>query len=296
MASLNRETINLKAGPASTLRNERTSEPLVFVHGGVPGSSPYCSGSHIWGPVLEQFAKKRGVLVVDLPGCGGTSSPWSTPTVDGYVDWMEALFTAAEIRRCFVIGHDLGGLIALELATRLPRIVRGVSVVSSVVSGPTGDGVENLVLAYPPVPLWTRHSQRWAFEQLSYSPHHITEGLLDACVDAAQQAPHLSAVAMMRDGGLEAVFTPGLMKAKGRFYELCREKGVPAPVQVIWGSHDRLGSLDQSLWLYKLVAARQTASHFHVINRVASFPFREDPAAFHQIVDSFCEAVFREAP
>src|SRR5205807_905458 len=105
----------------------------------------------------------------------------------------------------------------------------GISVVSSVVSGPTGDGVDNLVLAYPPVPLWSRSSQRWAFEQLSYSPCHVTEELLDACVEAAQRTPHQRTAAAMRDGGLENAFTPSVMKAKGRFYEVCRENGVPVP-------------------------------------------------------------------
>jgi pimeloyl-ACP methyl ester carboxylesterase len=294
METFVKQTVSLKGGSASILKSQRTDDPLVFIHGGVPGSSPYCSGFHIWGPVLERFAKKQQVLAVDLPGYGGSGLPWPTQAVDHYVEWLEAVLVAAGVRRCFVIGHDLGGLLALELATRSQSPVKGISFVSSVISGPTGDGVENLTLAYPPVPLWSRHSQRWAFEQLSYTPHHITEELLDACVEASRQAPHRSAVAATQNGGLEG-FRSSVMKAKGRFYELYREKGIPVPVQVIWGSHDRLGSLDQSLWLYRLVAARQTASHFHVINRVASFPFREDPAAFHQIVDSFCEVVFRHA-
>ena len=86
------------------------------------------------------------------------------------------------------------------------------------------------------------------------------------------------------------------MRAKARFYELCRGAGIPVPAQVIWGSHDRLGSLDQAMWLYRLIASRQTAAHFHLINRVGSFPFREDPQSFHQIVDSFCQAVFPRTP
>jgi pimeloyl-ACP methyl ester carboxylesterase len=292
MAHLDRQTIKVRDAAAAVLRGGHASEPLVFLHGGVPGSTPYCSGSHIWGPVLERFAESRGVLAVDLPGHGGTPFPAAAPTLDAYVDWLSDLFTAAGIARCFVVGHDLGGLIALELATRHPALVAGISVVSSVVSAPTGDSVENLTLAYPPVPLWGRASQRWAFEQLSYAPHHITDALLDACVDAAEQPPHHAAAAAVRDGVLENEFTPSVMKAKARLYELSRGPGIPVPVQVIWGSHDRLGSLDQALWLFRLLASRQTAAHFHVINRVGSFPFREDPQTFHQLVDSFCEVVF----
>src|SRR5262245_44615124 len=203
MTNLNRKTLTIDGAAASVLSNDLDRDALVFVHGGTPGSSPYCSGAHIWGPVLDRFASDRGVLAVDLPGHGETSAGSSVPTVDGYVEWMGALLPAAGIRSCFVIAHDLGSLIAIELATRFPQFVRGVSLVSGVAAAPTGDGLENLTLAYPPLPLWSRQSQRWAFEQLSYAPHHITEDLLDACVAAAQQPPHMNATAAMRAGGLE---------------------------------------------------------------------------------------------
>jgi pimeloyl-ACP methyl ester carboxylesterase len=291
MASLSRHTFNVKGAPAAMLRSERDGKPLVFVHGGIAGSSPYCSGSHIWGPVLDRFAASHPVLAVDLPGQGGTGLS-AAPTIDASVEWLADALAALGIARCFVVGHDLGGLIALELAMRLPAMVCGLSLVSSVVAAPTGDGVENLTLAYPPAPLWSRHSQRWAFEQLSYAPCHITYDLLDACVVAAGQPGHRAAAATVREGALESELTPSVMRAKARFYEVCRGEGIPVPVQVIWGSHERLGSLDHGMWLYRLVAARQTAAQFHIINRVGSFPFREDPQTFHQLIDSFCEAVF----
>jgi pimeloyl-ACP methyl ester carboxylesterase len=292
MAALSKHTFMVKGAPAAVLRTQRDDDPLLFVHGGIAGSSPYCSGSHIWGPVLDRFAATRSVLAVDLPGYGETAVPSATLTVDAHVEWLGDLLAAVGVRQCFVVGHDLGGLIALELAARFPAIVRGLSLVSSVVAAPTGDGVENLTLAYPPAPLWSRQSQRWAFEQLSYSPWHITDELLDLYVAAAQQPSHRAAVAAMREGALANEVTPSVMQAKARFYELCRGDGIPVPVQVIWGSHERLGSLDQGLWLYRLVAARQTAAQFHIVNRAGSFPFREDPQTFHQLVDSFCEAVF----
>jgi pimeloyl-ACP methyl ester carboxylesterase len=292
MASLTKTILKVKGAPAAVLRSEPGRDPLLFIHGGHPGTTPYCSGVHIWGPVLNCFAATRGVLAIELPGHAGTPAPSRTLTVDSCVDWVGDLLSVAGLRSCFVIGHDLGGLITLELAARYPSVVKGVSVVSSVAAAPSGDGAENLTLAYPPVPLWTRNSQHWAFEQLSYSPQHITDELLDACVVAARQPGHVAAVAAMHDGGLQDEFVPNLMRAKGHLYELCRGDGIPVPVQVIWGSHDRLGSLDQALWLYRLIAARQKVAHFHLINRVGSFPFREDPQCFHQLVDSFCQAVF----
>ena len=128
---------------------------------------------------------------------------------------MQECLAASQIRSCFVVGHDFGGLIALELASRAPSVVKGISVVSSVAAAPTGDGAENLTLAYPPVPLWTRNSQRWAFEQLSYSHDHITDELLDTCVSAAQQPSHLKVAAAVREGSFQNEFIPSLMRSQG---------------------------------------------------------------------------------
>jgi pimeloyl-ACP methyl ester carboxylesterase len=294
MAILERREAIVRGRSAGILHAGSGPSPVIFIHGGIAGTAPYCSGSHVWGPVLEHFATRWGVIAVDLPGHGRTVPGTGALTVDGLSEWATDLFEVLQVSRCFVVGHDFGGLLALQLAARHPAIVAGVTVVSSGAAAPTGDGVENLVLAHPPKPLWSRSSQHWAFEQLSYSPHHITGELLNACVKAGERDPHRSTAEFMRNGGLDTKFLPTLAKAKAKLYELCRTHGIPVPVQVIWGSHDRLSPLEQGLWLFRLVAAKQSAAHFHVINRTGSFPFREDPQTFSQLVDSFCEGILAE--
>jgi pimeloyl-ACP methyl ester carboxylesterase len=236
---------------------------VIFLHGGIPGVTPYRSGSHVWGRCLELFPQARAL---DLRGADVNEMA------------KEVQSALSDIGPCHLVGHDLGGLVALMVATEAPQRVRAVTAVSSVAAAPTGDSVENLTLAYPPQPLWSRASQRWALERVSYSHLHIDDVLLDACVRASPQEASES-------------FAPSLMQAKSHFYETCRGEGIQVPVQVVWGSHDPLGTLDQGLWLFRLVAQHQRAVQFHVINRTGALPFREEPGAFHQIVASFSEAV-----
>jgi pimeloyl-ACP methyl ester carboxylesterase len=232
---------------------------LIFVQGGMPGLTPYASGAHIWGAVLQRFGN---VKAIELQG----------DTLDAMVESVKAQLDEAS----HLVGHDLGGLVALTVACEVPGRVRSVSAVASVPAAPTGDGVPNLTFAYPPQPLWSRDSQRWALERVSYSHHHIDDALLDSCVDASKkQRP------------VKDEFLPSLMGAKSRFYELCRSRGFPVPAQIIWGTHDPLGSFDHGLWLFRLIAARQKAAHFHAINRAGSLLFREEPEAFHQVVSAF---------
>jgi pimeloyl-ACP methyl ester carboxylesterase len=232
----------------------------IFIHGGVPGVTPYASGPHIWG---DQDGEK-----VTLAG----------GTVEAMTDSVRKVIKG----KCHLVGHDLGGLIAFNLAIEAPQLVSGVTAVASVAVAPTGDGVPDVTFAHPPKPLFGRESQRWALERVSYSHHHIDDALLDACVAAAARRPVVS---------YADEFVPSLVKAKSRFYEVCRGEGVKVPCQVIWGSHDPLSTFDHGLWLFRGLAQKQRVSQFHVINRAGALPFREEPAAFRQVLESFADAL-----
>lgn len=234
---------------------------MVFIHGGVPGVTPYASGPHIWGRVDGLAVSVNGNTVEAM---------------------TESVRKAIEGKgKCHLVGHDLGGLLALNLAIEAPQLVAAVTAVASVAAAPTGDGVPDITFAYPPKPLWSRESQRWALERVSYSHRHIDDALLGGCMTAA--------------AGQAAVdpneFGPSLMKAKSRFYEVCRTDGIKVPCQVIWGSHDPLGTFDHGLWLFRGVAQKQRAAQFHVINRAGALPFREEPEAFHHLVSAFQEGL-----
>ena len=239
---------------------------MVLVHGGVPGVTPYASGPHIWGPVLEKLGK---VVAIEVIG----------NTVDAMT---QSVRTAIEGKgKCHLVGHDLGGLLALNVAIESPQLVSAVTAVASAAAAPTGDGLADYTLAHPPKPLWSRESQRWALERVSYSHHHIDDALLDACVAAAAKQQLVQ----------PDEFVPSLMKAKSRFYEVCRTDGIQVPCQVIWGSDDPLSSFDHGLWLFRGIAQKQRAAQFHVINRAGALPFREEPEAFRHVVSAFVEGL-----
>jgi len=244
---------------------------MVLVHGGVPGITPYCSGPHIWGSSLEK------AVAIEVRGL----------TVDAMTQSVRKAIMekGAGKARCHLVGHDLGGLLALNVAIESPQLVSAVTAVASAAAAPTGDGLPDTTFAHPPKPLWSRESQRWALERISYSHHHIEDALLDACVSAAAKQRPMTPDAYANE------FVPSLMKVKSRFYEVCRTDGIQVPCQVIWGSDDPLSSFDHGLWLFRGIAQKQRAAQFHVINRAGALPFREEPEAFRQIVSAFGEGI-----
>jgi 2-hydroxy-6-oxonona-2,4-dienedioate hydrolase len=247
----------------------RETTPALFLHGGSSGLTPFCSGAHVWGRVLDSFAAHRQVIAPDLPGSGQTPALAGTLTIDSLGEHTLALLQAAKLGPCHLVGHDEGGLVGLWLALNAPEMLRSLTVVASRTAAPTGDSLPVLTLNNPPQPLWSRVSQAWVLEQISYSYAHVTDDLLDACMAASEGAPHQTMV---------------------------QRRGSPCPVQLVWGSHDPLTPLDRGFGMFEVIARKQPVTRFDIVNRAGNLPFREEPHAFHDVVAAFQAGVNERHP
>jgi len=90
--------------------------PIVFIH----GLSSYIG---FWEHQLPHFARDHRVLALDLPGYGASGrpdAPLTPPWYAGVVaDWLDAL----SVDRAVIVGHSMGGQIALTLALERPERV-----------------------------------------------------------------------------------------------------------------------------------------------------------------------------
>jgi pimeloyl-ACP methyl ester carboxylesterase len=100
--------------------------PLVFVH----GLSSYTA---YWEYQLPAFAKKYRVLALDLPGYGASARPDAPCTPPWYADLVSSWMDVVGAPRATVIGHSMGGQIALTLALNHPGRVSAL-----VLSAPAG--------------------------------------------------------------------------------------------------------------------------------------------------------------
>lgn len=294
MTLLSEHFLDVDGVPTRYLAGGSKQKPAaIFLQSAAPGAAPYCGGAHIWGKSIEPFARNRYVVALDSLGSGGTAFA-GVPTVEAMAAHLAGFIKAAGLGPVHLVGHDLGGLVALQLAMEQPALLASLSIVSSVWASPTGDAVENYTLRSPPVPLWGEQSQSWAFDRMSYSHHHIDTALLSDCSKAAEGAAHKAAVRAMGGEGYTRAFMGSAMKAKSRFFRQGREAGFAMPIQVVWAKHDLLSTVDQGLWTFRIVAAKQRAAQFHIINRAGTFCFREQPDEFYHIVSSFQEGLMEQ--
>jgi pimeloyl-ACP methyl ester carboxylesterase len=274
------------------VRGGKGPRTIVFLHGGVPGVTPYAGGAHLFGATLERFASTADVIGIDMLGSGLTGYPLDRAlTLDDINKHVEATIKALDLPAFHLIGHDLGGLVALWLGMQAATRVSSVGVVASAFSSAIGDQWEDLTLESPPLPLLGRDSQRWAFDRLSANIAHIDDGLLDAAATAAASAGVRRAVSAMSSPEARAVFVASHGLVRDQMWAQARDAGYPVPVQIIWGAQDPLAPVALGRILFTALGKKQRVTQFHVFNEAGSFVFREQPVQFKRVVSAFLDGL-----
>jgi 2-succinyl-6-hydroxy-2,4-cyclohexadiene-1-carboxylate synthase len=108
-----------------------SKEVIVFVHG-------WFLSRHYWQPLIELLSPDYQCLCYDLRGFGeseperGFEAPANLDySPAAYADDLVVLLAKLDISNAWLIGHSLGGTIALWGADKLPENVRGVVCVNS---------------------------------------------------------------------------------------------------------------------------------------------------------------------
>ena len=113
MSALQEQTIAVGAQKARIFRGGKSGAPAaLFLHGGVPGVTPYCGGSHIWGDALASFTNNLDVIAPDLPGSGGTVAGTEPLTVDAIGRHVLAFSRRLQSRRPMSSATILAGSLA----------------------------------------------------------------------------------------------------------------------------------------------------------------------------------------
>lgn len=97
---------------------------LVFLHGGGGW------GEH-WQLQAPYFANQTTVLTCDLRGHGRSPAPLGRYAIETFVDDLHGLLAQLPIERSILVGHSLGGSIALRYAFDFPEQVAAIVVIDS---------------------------------------------------------------------------------------------------------------------------------------------------------------------
>jgi pimeloyl-ACP methyl ester carboxylesterase len=137
--------ISLSGGELEVVeKGPRDGSPIVLIH-------CFTCAINWWDGMLPRLAKNHRVIAVDLLGHGGSEKLSSGYSIPNQADLVAGVLGRLRIARAEVVGHSLGGTVAVALAERAPQLVDRVVIVDT---GPTHEeGDLGLIarLAFAPV-------------------------------------------------------------------------------------------------------------------------------------------------
>lgn len=89
-----------------------------------------------WQEVVEPLSRRHKVIAPDLPGHGASGPGGGDYSIGAFAAGLRDLLFALEHKRATVVGHSLGGGIAMQFAYQFPEMVERLVLVSSGGLGP----------------------------------------------------------------------------------------------------------------------------------------------------------------
>jgi len=99
---------------------------VVLIHG-------YTGSSQDWSNQMSALSPTYRVITVDLRGHGKSSAPSREMdySIELFVEDVHSILNHLNIEKCCLVGHSLGGFIALEFALKYPELLAGLVLVDT---------------------------------------------------------------------------------------------------------------------------------------------------------------------
>ncbi|MBM7461255.1 alpha/beta fold hydrolase [Rhodococcus coprophilus] len=259
---------------------------LLLIHGIGDDSST-------WQEVIPHLAEKYTVIAPDLLGHGRSDKPRADYSVAAYANGMRDLLSVLGIEKVTVVGHSLGGGVAMQFAYQFPGKVERLVLVSSggvtkdvhpvlrMVSVPVVSEVLKLLRLPGAMPAMRLAGS--ALGQLNSSPlrpggvfHDASDlvRILGGLPDPTACEAYLRTLRAVVDWRGQVV----TMLDRSYLTE-------DLPVQLIWGDRDTVIPVGHAY----LAHSAMPGSRLEVFRGAGHFPFRDDPLRFLKVVENFLE-------
>ncbi len=203
------------------------------VHGGIPVLLIHGFGGDLTNWMLNQpaLAEKHRVIAFDLPGHGESTKEVGDGSPVTFAETIGKLMSGLEVDRAHVIGHSLGGAIALELAK-----AKGDAVASLTLIAPAGLGTDiNMAFIDGYIEADRRKTLEPVVQYLVHDKSLVTRAMVENIIrfkrlDGVVKGLKTIAETCFHDGKQAFPLRPVLEAYKG-------------PVQVLWGEDDEILSV-----------------------------------------------------
>jgi pimeloyl-ACP methyl ester carboxylesterase len=252
--------------------------PVVLIHG-------ITSSADTWRPAMEALAGEHTVIAPDLLGHGASAKPRGDYSLGAYASGIRDLLAALGHDRVTIVGHSLGGGVAMQFSYQFPERTERLVLVSS---GGLGREVNVLLraaalpgaeLVLPLLaPSWLGRAvdgAGWVGARLGLRARRDLEETVRGFVslsDASARAAFLHT--------LRAVIDPFGQRVSGhdRLYLAAN-----LPTLIVWGERDPIIPVAHG----HAAHAAMPGSQLEVFDASGHFPHMDDTWRFVSVLDEF---------
>jgi pyruvate dehydrogenase E2 component (dihydrolipoamide acetyltransferase) len=195
--------------------------PILLVHG-------FGGDLYNWSFNQEVLGGNHPVYALDLPGHGGSQKDVGDGALSNLAKTVREFLGALSVRQAHLVGHSLGGAIALSLASDESHLAQSLTLLS-----PVGLGTEiNAAFISGFIQADRRKEMKAVLQQLFSDPELVSREM----VMNVLQAKRIDGAVECLRRVAESCFPGG--RQKDQLQE--RLSQLTVPVQVIWGKDDRI--------------------------------------------------------
>ena len=268
-------------------RGQRSRRAVVFIHGSALRTD-------VWHYQME--LPGRRLLFYDLRG-HGLSQPKGDAeySVDTLATDLRAVIADAGLDEVVLVGHSVGGMIALHLGARDPDLlgstIKGLVLahathrpaIETIAGGASVARFER-VLRRPFDALGNHHERVERLRKLVRPSDAVFWGVAFAAFGLNPSAKHVDfTYDMVADTSTDVIFD--LFKAYRGFDVTDEVGGITVPTLVVTGAHDRLTVPEASRYL----AEHMPKAQLHVFERAGHMSMLECHEEFNALVEDFLD-------
>lgn len=267
------------AGVSTHVFDVGQGPPVLLLHG-------YGDTADGWRHIVPELLREHRVIAVDLPPFGRSGTPRGPALIDFYRDFFPQLYRRLELERATIVGHSLGGAMALQMALEEPGMVERLALVAPAGLGSSppwwwhltaGRWLPWQLLLSIPSPVTTPAIRRGMSFFLDWRLFHHSRGmaseagrLLDLHANRRSLASLLRAGRLLIDG-----YT-------GTLLEQASEE-LRVPVLMVWGRYDGLAPVEHARAFERAVPQARV----HVLQSCGHYPQIEHYERFTELLLGF---------
>ena len=233
--------------------------PIVFIHG-------FGADLSTWMFNQPALAERHRTISLDLPGHGGSTKMLEGASIGMFTGDLDLFLGALGVDRVHLVGHSMGGAIAMALADRQPERVASLTLIAS-----AGLGAEiNAAFIGGFVKMERRRDAQEVLRLLVHEPELVGRTM----VEDVLRYKRLDRVTAALSHIVAEWFPDG---RQGVRFELAQ---MTMPIQIIWGRADRIIPASHA-------EALRGRVKIHILDNAGHLPQMEKAAEVNHLIAGF---------